>query len=123
MLLGHDNNVDDCPISNDAKKGLKCIVEVFNSEAADDDGSYETEGDEDDSGNTQSPRPKVLSVQREGVVVGNVILSCVSQAKPRKHKELLTGIELNAANAIRNFPNPPAGSSAMLSGPPTPAFK
>jgi hypothetical protein len=31
-----------------------------------------------------------------------------------------TGIELKAANTIRNLPNPPAGSKAIFKGPPTP---
>lgn len=31
-----------------------------------------------------------------------------------------TGIELRAANTIRNFPKPPAGSRASARGPPTP---
>lgn len=32
----------------------------------------------------------------------------------------LTGMELRPASTSKNFPNPPAGSNAILSGPPTP---
>jgi hypothetical protein len=31
-----------------------------------------------------------------------------------------TGMELRAANTMRNFPKPPAGSRAIFNGPPTP---
>jgi hypothetical protein len=55
------------------------------------------------------------------VVIWDVVLQKLATYKEDKDGQMacpLTGIELNAARTIKNLPNPPAGSNAILRRPP-----
>lgn len=49
-------------------------MEVFSRETSDEDCDYETEGDEDDSGDAKRTGTEVLGMQCERVVVWDVVL-------------------------------------------------
>ena len=120
VFFYHNNDVNYCPVSDDAEEGLESSFRKESSGAtADDDCSDETECDEDYARDAQRPWTKVLSVHCKGVVVWDVVLRHVSGCSGDIRRRL-AGMELKAANTMRNLPNPPAGSKAIFSGPPTP---
>lgn len=65
MFLSNDNDMNHSPIPNDAQERLKGIMEIFSSEASDEDRDNETEGYKDDSRNAKCPRTEVLGMQCE----------------------------------------------------------
>lgn len=79
MFLGNHNNVHHSPVPDDTQKGLEGrLGEESSCTAANDDGSDEAEGYEDDARDAESPGSKILGVHGEGVVVWDVILCNVS---------------------------------------------
>ena len=72
------NQVDDCPVANDAQECLKRIFEVLSSTAPNSHRSYETKRDQHNSGNSYCRWSEVLGVKSKGIVIGNIILECVS---------------------------------------------
>jgi hypothetical protein len=120
MLFCDNDEVDDSPVSDDAEESLKRVLEVFRCEATNDDGGNETECDKDYTRDASSSRTEVLGVYGERVIIWDVVLIVVSLGQCLFGIEKPTGMELNAAKASNSLPNPPAGASASLSGPPTP---
>lgn len=78
MLFRNYRNVNYSPIADNAQKGLKSIMVVLSSKAANNQSHDKPKSYEDDSRNSYSPRSQVLSMQSEGIVVWNVVLSCIS---------------------------------------------
>ena len=75
MFFRHNNDVNDCPVSNDTQEGLEgCFGEESSCATADDDSGDEAECYEDDARDTESPGTEVLCVHGEGVVVRDVVL-------------------------------------------------
>jgi len=120
VFFRYNNNVDDCPVSDDTQEGLEgSFREESSCATTDDDGGDEAECDEDYARDAESPRTEVLRVHGEGVVVWDVVLWHVSDGRGGGNRGR-TGTELKAASTMRNLPNPPAGSKAIFKGPPTP---
>lgn len=74
MFFGHDDEVDDSPVTDDTEECLECVGEVFGGETTNDDGADEAECDENDTGDADGPWTEVLGVHGEGVVVWDIIL-------------------------------------------------
>jgi len=111
MLFGHNNDMNNSPVSDDTQECLESrLGEEPSRTAADDNCGDEAERDEDDARDVEGPGAEVLGVHGEGVVVWDIVLRHVSHDGESGRGER-TGMELNAANTMRNFPKPPAGST------------
>jgi hypothetical protein len=60
-------------------------------------------------------------VHSKRVIIWNVVLAESERSRVHAGRVELTGMELRPASTNKNLPNPPAGSKAILRGPPTPA--
>jgi hypothetical protein len=63
MFFDDDDEVDNGPVANNGKEGLKCVLEEGGGTAADCDRGHETKGNKGNSWDTNSLRSEVLSVQ------------------------------------------------------------
>ena len=79
VLFSNDHDMHHRPVSYDAQKCLEsCFWEEFCGAATDNDCSYEADGHQYDSGDSQSPWTKVLGMHSERIVVWDVVLWKVS---------------------------------------------
>lgn len=121
MLDRYYGDVNHSPVADDAEEGLQCALEVHGRTAADYHGGDGAEGNQSYSWDAEGPGAEVLRVQRERVVVGDVVLWLLAMFTYTERERVYTGTALSAPKTIKNLPNPPAGSSATFKNPPTPA--
>lgn len=121
MLDRYYGDVNHSPVADDAEEGLQCALEVHGRTAADYHGGDGAEGNQSYSWDAEGPGAEVLRVQRERVVVGDVVLWLLAMFTYTERERVYTGTALSAPKTIKNLPNPPAGSSATFKSPPTPA--
>lgn len=118
MFLGNKSDVYDRPVPNHAEECLQCILKIHRSAAANDDGCNEAECDEDDARDARGPGTEVLRMQREGVVIGDVVLKQALALSP-----IIVGIKVtywNSAQRSENhekFPKPARGLESHLQQP------
>jgi len=75
VLFGHNDDVDDSPVSNDTQERLEgSFREESSGATANNHGSDKAECHEDYARDTESPGTEVLGVHGEGVVVWDVVL-------------------------------------------------
>jgi hypothetical protein len=76
VLLDDDDEMGDCPVSDDRQEGLERVFEEGGSTAAYRNGSDEAEVHESDAWNAHGLGPEVLTVHCERVVFRALFWNC-----------------------------------------------